>query len=433
MKKAAFYTLGCKVNQYETEAMSELFGKAGYEIVDFESAADVYVINTCTVTGMSDRKSRQIIRRAKKINPDAIIAVTGCYAQTSPDAVRMIDGVNVIIGTKDRGKIVSMVENAKKSSKTDAVSDIMQTHTFEDLSVKTYRDRTRAYIKIQEGCNQFCSYCIIPYARGPIRSRPFSDVLNEIKLLSASGFSEIVLTGIHVASYGLDLEKYDLADLILAADKFEGIKRIRLSSIEPMTLDKSFIRRIKNAKTLCPHFHISLQSGCDETLFRMNRKYTTEDYAKIADGIRESFEDAAITTDIMVGFPGETDEEFSKTVDFVKKIGFADAHIFQYSPRKGTPAAARSDQISPEVKFKRSKIISEITEKSKIEFQKSFIGKTKEVLFEKRAENGLFEGKTDNYLTVAVPCEEDLSGRFFSVLLKETAPFGILGEIQLPN
>ena len=432
MKKAAFYTLGCKVNRYETEAMSELFLKSGYEICDFDSYADIYVINTCTVTSMSDRKSRQIIRRAKKTNPDAIVAVTGCYAQTAPEDVKKIDGVNIVVGTKDRKNIVTLVEQAQSDSCINAVSDIMHTHSFEELSVETYHGRTRAYIKIQEGCSQFCSYCIIPYARGPIRSRPFNEVIDEIKRLAAGGFSEIILTGIHVASYGLDLANGEsLPALINAADKTEGIKRIRLSSIEPMTLNGDFIKKIKPCEKLCHHFHISLQSGCDKTLSRMNRKYTCKQFEEITDGLRKNYPDAAITTDVMVGFPGETDEEFAETVEFVKRISFADAHIFQYSPRKGTPAASFPNQVPPETKEKRSKTIAEITSESSLKFKQRFIDSTAEVLFEHRCHDkrGYYEGKTGNYLTVTAASGEDISGKFAKVKLQKITKDGIEGII----
>ncbi len=431
MKKAAFYTLGCKVNQYETEAMAEMFKSSGYEITDFENYADVYVINTCTVTNMSDRKSRQIIRRAKKTNPDAIVAVTGCYAQISPEDVKKIDGVNIVVGTKDRKNIVELTEAASADNCIDTVSDIMHTHDFEDLSIKTYQNRTRAYIKIQDGCNQFCSYCIIPYARGPVRSRPEHEVIAEIQKLADDGFSEIILTGIHVASYGKDLESCDLASLICKADKTDGIKRIRLSSIEPMTLNDDFIERIKPCSKLCHHFHLSLQSGCDETLKRMNRKYTCAEYENIVNGLRKNFADAAITTDIMVGFPGETEDEFLKTSEFVQRISFADAHIFQYSQRKGTPAAKRPDQVAPEIKEKRSKIIAEITQKSRDEFRNQFIGCELEVLFEQpyHKDNEYFEGKTSNYLTVIVPTSENLSGQIRNVTLLEMKDDVIVGKL----
>ena len=295
MKKAAFYTLGCKVNQYETEAMAELFADSGYEIKEFTEVADVYVINTCSVTNMGDRKSRQIIRRAKKLNPNAVIAVTGCYAQTAPDEVLAIEGVNLVLGTKDRKNIVTLVEELNTESNINHVSDIMSNHEFEELQIKQYSNRTRAFIKIQEGCNQFCSYCIIPYARGPVRSRAKDDVV-----------------GIHVASYGVDLGNTTLESLIMDVDKIDGVERIRLSSIEPMTLNQEFIDSIKDSKKLCHHFHISLQSGCDETLKRMNRKYTTAQFKGIVDGLREAFNDVAITTDIMVATSRNTCRKTSK-------------------------------------------------------------------------------------------------------------------------
>lgn len=420
MKKAAFYTLGCKVNQYETEAMSELFQNAGYDICDFNSAADVYVINTCSVTNMGDRKSRQIIRRAKKNNPNAVIAVTGCYAQTAPDEVMKIDGVNLVIGTKNRKNIVSLVEAVKPSENVNYVSDIMSNHEFEELHIKRYSNRTRAFIKVQEGCNQFCSYCIIPYARGPVRSRPFDEVLSEIHELALNGFKEIILVGIHIASYGVDLDGVTLADLIVAVDKIDGVERIRLSSIEPMTLNQKFIDNISSAKKLCHHFHISLQSGCDATLHRMNRKYTTAQFKEIVNGLRNAFSDAAITTDIMVGFPDETDEEFNETLDFIRDISFADAHVFQYSQRRGTPAAKRPGQIPPEIKEARSKIVINETQKSRDEFLSRFTGQTMRVLFEQPTNDGFFEGKTDNYITVHVKSDEQLNDEFRNVLIECT-------------
>ena len=418
MKKAAFYTLGCKVNQYETEAMSELFLQAGYEICDFDSYADVYVINTCTVTAMSDRKSRQIIRRAKKHNPDAIVIVTGCYAQTNPDALLKLCEVNLVLGNTGRSKIVELAESISADAHISAVNDIMKQHSFENIPIKSYHERTRAYIKIQEGCNQFCSYCIIPYARGPIRSRDIEEVLEQTKILAGNGYSEVIFTGIHIASYGLDTGRPLLAALLEKADKIEGIKRIRLSSIEPMTLNDEFVNSIRKSQKLCHHFHLSLQSGCDETLKRMNRKYTTDEYEQIVLGLRKNYPDVAITTDIMTGFPGETDEEFKRTVEFVKRISFADAHIFQYSQREGTVAAKRPDQIPPEVKEKRSKVLISLCEKSRDEFISSFIGEGLEVLFEQRRNDGYFEGKTSNYITVAVKCDGDLSGQYKNVVIE---------------
>ena len=429
MKKVAFYTLGCKVNQYETEAMSELFKKSGYEICDYDDFSDIYIINTCTVTGMSDRKSRQIIRRARKNNPNAFVIATGCYAQTSPGEILKIDGVNLVLGTRDRADIVTLYEKYSHSSGQCCVSDIMHTHDFDALSVSEYHDRTRAYIKVQEGCNQFCSYCIIPYARGPIRSRSFDEVIEETKSLAERGFTEITYVGIHIASYGLDTKSHDLADLLLAANAVPGIRRIRLSSIEPMTLDEKFIDKIKDCSKLCHHFHLSLQSGCDETLKRMNRKCTSEQYYSIVEGLRRHFPDAAVTTDIMVGFAGETDDEFETTCRFAEKVGFAGSHIFQYSVREGTPAANFPNQVDPQVKEKRSKIISEICRKSKQSFMEDMLGQTVEVLFEQRVNGGYFEGKTGNYQNVRVKTGDNLAGEYRKVHLTEINDDYFMGEI----
>lgn len=431
MKTAAFYTLGCKVNQYETEAMAEMFKKRGYEIVDFSEPADVYVINTCSVTSMSDRKSRQIIRRAKKLNPEAVVIAAGCYAQVAPEEVSGIEGVNLVLGTQGRKNIVDEAEKLKFSDRSCLVSDISRRHEFEDMEISDYEGMTRAYIKIQEGCNQFCTYCIIPYARGPIRSREPDDVIKEAARLAEDGFSEIILVGIHIASYGLDIKRSSLADIILQVNKLPGIKRIRLSSIEPMTLNAEFIEKIKPADKLCPHFHLSLQSGCDETLARMNRRYTTAQYADIVSAIRANFPDAAITTDVMVGFPGETEEEFLKSAEFVRKMSFADIHIFQYSIRPGTPAADFPDQVSPEVKERRSKVMEKIKRESMSRFLNSFTGRETEVLFEQPVHGrpGMFEGKTTNYITVRVKTDKDLSFRYGKVVIEAAEADGVTGRI----
>lgn len=428
MKKIAFYTLGCKVNQYETEAVSELFENNGYEIVPFSDPADYYVINTCSVTSMSDRKSRQIIRRAKKTNQDSVIAVMGCYSQTAPDEVLDIDGVNLVLGTKDKGSVVNLISTLTKDDKLNAVTSVKDNHTFEDLRVKKCLDHTRAFIKIQDGCSQFCSYCIIPYARGPVRSRNESDIIDEVKTLADSGFREVVLTGIHAASYGSDLGDTSLEQLLNKLDNIDGIKRIRLSSIEPMTLNADFVEKIKNCKKLCPHFHISLQSGCDATLKRMNRHYTTAQFAEVTDGLRKAFPDCAITTDIMTGFAGETEEEFNETLKFISDIKFSEAHVFQYSQRRGTPAAARPNQVSPEIKEARSKAVIAVTDKTQLEFLESHIGRTMEVLFETKAGAGLYEGKTANYMTVHARCDHDICGEFHNVLLENVKNKIIYGK-----
>lgn len=430
-KKAAFATLGCKVNQYETEAMIELFKKKGYETVDFSSAADIYIINTCSVTNMSDRKSRQIIRQAKKNNPSAVICVTGCYAQAAAEEVLDIDGVNLVMGTMGRESIADIAASLAVSDKINMTGNIMQNHTFEALSINTCTDRTRAYIKVQEGCSQFCSYCIIPFTRGPVRSRKMSDIMEEAARLADNGFTEIVLTGIHIAAFGRDTREADLAGLLLRISEIGKIRRIRLSSIEPMTLDSSFIEKIKNCEKLCPHFHISLQSGSDAVLERMNRHYTTAQFADITRLIRNFYPDAAITTDVMVGFPGETDEEFYETVKFMEYIGFAQAHIFEYSRRKGTKAAEMADQIDPAIKKQRSRILFDTANKSENQFLKSHTGKTMEVLFERPYKNmpGYFEGKTGNYITVAAAASENISGKYFNVKIDRAENNLVFGTI----
>ncbi len=433
MKKVAFFTLGCKVNQYETEAISETFKNNGYQIVDFEEFADVYVINTCTVTNLSDRKSRQMIRRAKKNNEDSIIAVVGCYAQTSPDEVMSIPGVNLVVGTKEKGKIVEnikMIESGK--NKINLVRDIMKTREFEELGVEVYKERTRAFIKIQEGCSQFCSYCIIPYARGPIRSRPVEYVLDEVSKLAVNGYKEIVLTGIHIASYGKDIKTTSLLDIIRKVHEIDGVERIRLGSIEPTTITPEFVDELGKLRKVCPHFHISLQSGCDSTLKRMNRRYTTDEYRSSIELIRANIKDVSVTTDVMVGFPGETDEEFGETVKFLNEISFAAMHVFKYSQRKGTPAAGFGNQISPEKKEERSNILIELSSRKNREFNKSFEGRIMEVLVEQevKGENGLVEGLTPNYIRVLSKGKSDLCGKILKVKLDEAVEDYMIGQIE---
>lgn len=429
MKTVAFYTLGCKVNQYETEAISEQFADKGYTVVPFSDKADFYIINTCSVTSMSDRKSRQIIRRAKHTNPNAVIAVMGCYSQTAPDDVLDIDGVNIVLGTKDKASVLNLVENAASDTKLNAVADVRNNHEYENLTIRRCMDHARAYIKIQDGCSQFCSYCIIPYARGPIRSRDEADILAEVKTLAENGYKEVILTGIHAASYGKDLKTTSLAQLLNKIDAVDGIRRVRLSSIEPMTLNSEFVDNIKGCKKLCPHFHISLQSGCDATLKRMNRHYTTAEFEAIVTGLRNAFPDCAVTTDIMTGFAGETDEEFLQTIEFINKIQFAEAHVFQYSPRRGTPAAKRPDQVAPQVKEQRSKAVIEATDKSHTEFLARHIGRTMEILYETKVKDGTYEGKTVNYINVHAPSDEDISGQFRQTLLERVENGIIYGKI----
>ncbi|MCT4594601.1 MAG: tRNA (N(6)-L-threonylcarbamoyladenosine(37)-C(2))-methylthiotransferase MtaB [Anaeromicrobium sp.] len=432
MGKVAFYTLGCKVNQYETEAMTELFEKNGYDLVESEEVADVYVINTCTVTNLGDRKSRQFIRRCKRKNPDSIVAVVGCYSQTAPDEVSKIEEVDVILGTSDRNKIVEYVKKKEKQKeKINVVTDIMEIKDFEEMTIHNIKGKTRAFLKIQEGCNQYCSYCIIPYARGPIRSRKLEDIIKEVKRLVENGFDEVVLTGIHVASYGKDLEEGTLLDVIKEVNKIEGLKRIRLSSIEPTIMTKEFVKTLSELDKVCEHFHLSLQSGCDETLKRMNRKYTTKEYREVVDRIRGYMPKVSITTDIIVGFPGETDEEFEKTIKFVKDIKFSQIHVFKYSPRKGTPAAKFENQVDGIIKNKRSEELISIVEKLTKEYNNKFIGQNKHVLFETKSaeEEGYYEGLTENYIKVLCKSNEDISGKVLNTKLEKIHNEIVFGSI----
>lgn len=418
MRTVAFHTLGCKVNQYETEAITELFEREGYEVVDFESMADVYVINTCTVTNLSDRKSRQMIRRAKKNNENGIIVVAGCYAQTAPEEVSKIPGVNLIIGTKERSKIIEYIKEIEVGQQAvNVVEDIMGARYFEQLNVDTYKERTRAFLKIQEGCSQFCSYCIIPYARGPIRSRKPEDVLEEVKRMAESGFKEIVLTGIHVASYGKDLKTTSLLDIIQRVHLIDGIERIRLGSIEPTSITQEFVKAAKELHKLCPHYHISLQSGCDKTLKRMNRKYNSEEYRNGVNLLRQNIRDVSITTDVMVGFPGETEEEFNETYNFLKEINLTQMHIFKFSPRKGTPAAAYEDQVASEKKDYRSNLLITLSRENTINFNRRYIGKVVQVLIEQEVKDkkGFVEGITPNYMRVLCDGSGNLKGEIMNV------------------
>lgn len=402
MDKVVFHTLGCKVNQYETEAMEELFEKNGYKVVNEDEVSDIYVINTCTVTNLADRKSRQIIRRAKRKNPDAVVAVVGCYSQVSPDEISNIKGVDVIIGTTERNRIVELCEQAKKeNSQINIVRNVKGQKEFETINIDTVKGKTRAYMKIQDGCNQFCTYCIIPYARGPIRSREIENIINETIKLAENGFKEIVFTGIHIASYGKDIEDTSLIEVLEKVSKVEGIERIRFSSIEPTLIDDEFMKNLVSIGKICNHFHLSLQSGSNTVLQRMNRKYTREQYKNIANIIRKYMPDAGITTDIIVGFPGETEEEFKETIQFVKDIKFSRIHVFKYSPREGTPAASYQDQIDGNIKNHRSKILISLGEELIKEFNSKFIDQKLSVLFEeKNRDNNFIEGYTTNYIRV---------------------------------
>lgn len=419
MKKVALYTLGCRVNQYETEAMAETFIKKGYEAVDFEDYADVYVINTCTVTNMGDRKSRQMIRKAKRKNPDSIIAVAGCYAQVSPDEAAAIEGVDVVVGTSDKGRIADLVEEYEKNKKKiKMVENIMNVREFEELQIDEYQDRTRAFLKIQDGCDRYCSYCLIPLARGPVRSRKPENIINEVVKLADKGFKEVILSGIHVASYGKDIGDVTLLDVIKGINEVDGIERIRIGSVDPTFFTEKVIKEIAKIEKLCPHFHLSLQSGCNETLKRMNRHYTSEEYKATVEGLRQAFPDVSITTDVIVGFPGETDEEFESTYKFLKDIRLSKMHIFKYSPRKGTRAAQYKEQVPPEVKEQRSKILLELDSELERAFIEKFISRKMDVLFEEM--NGeISNGYTKNYIKVSVNSEDDISGKIYDANLTE--------------
>lgn len=433
-KTVSFLTLGCKVNQYDTQAMQEKFIQSGYEVVEFHDVAHVYVINTCTVTNLGDRKSRQSIRRAHRLNPNALIAVVGCYAQTAPKEILNIPGVDLVLGTKDRNRIVEYVEKAQIAEKPiNEVSNIMDVHEFEEMPITAFDGKTRVVLKIQEGCDRYCSYCIIPYARGPIRSRAPQDVINQVEGLVEVGFQEFVLTGIHVASYGRDLEgSVSLLSLIDSIGNIKGVKRIRLGSLEPTLLTEKFITTIKNMPKVCAHFHLSLQSGNDMTLKRMNRKYNTDQYRQIVERLRNHIKDAAITTDIMVGFPGETQEEFEGTMDFVEDIGFSRIHVFKYSPRKGTPAAKYRDQTPENIKEDRSHRLIALGQRMEDEYLESFIGKEELILFEEESKDkkGWYEGYTHNYIRVAAPGHENLMGTIKSVTLERVCHGRVLGRIN---
>lgn len=416
-KKIAFITLGCKVNLYDTEAMAELFTEKGYEVVDFEEYADVYLINTCTVTNLGDKKSRQMIRRAKRINPNSVVVATGCYAQVASEEVAKIEGINIVIGTKNRSEIVETVENyVAENGVVNNVSDIMGEKEFEPLQISRLTNRTRAYIKIQEGCNRYCTYCIIPYARGPIRSRKPEEVVEEVKKLAENGFKEVVLTGIHVASYGLDLGNITLADIIEKVHSVDGIERIRFSSMEPLAIDNEFVARMSKLPKVCDHYHLSLQSGCNRTLKRMNRKYNTEQYAEACERLRNAFPNVAITTDIIVGFPDETEEDFKESLAFAERMKLDKIHTFPYSPKKGTPAAKMKNQISGDVKSQRSKEMIALSDKMNIDFLNNNIGKTVPVLFEDM-ENGFWQGHTTNYIKVLAKSDENLNNKIVDVKL----------------
>lgn len=418
-KSIGLVTLGCRVNQYETEAISETFIKRGYEVAGLDEFADVFVINTCTVTNVGDKKSRQMIRKTKKINPEAVVVVAGCYAQVAPDEVSQIEGVDIIIGTKEKGKAIEMVEKfVHEKHQIKNVDSIMSIREFEELEIDQYQDRTRAFLKIQDGCNRYCSYCLIPYARGPIRSRNPENIISEVKKLAKNGFREVILSGIHVASYGKDLDNITLVDVVEKIDEIEGIDRIRIGSVEPMFFTKETVEKLTSYKKFCPHFHLSLQSGCNETLKRMNRHYTAEMYQETVEIIRNSFKDSSITTDVIVGFPGETEEEFNTTYEFLKKIELAKMHIFKFSPRKGTRAAEFKEQVAADIKEVRSKLLLTLDEELEAKYIQKYIGKEMDILFEE-TKNNVSSGYTRNYIKVNVETIEDITGKILNAKLTE--------------
>lgn len=413
MKKAALHNLGCKVNAYETEAMQQMLENAGYEIVPFQEYADVYIINTCSVTNMADRKSRQMLHRAKAKNPDAVVVGTGCYIQTKEEEALKDTAIDIVIGNNKKHELVERIEAFMKDHKDrDDVLDINhEKQEYEELFLSRTAEHTRAFIKVQDGCNQFCSYCIIPYARGRVRSRKLEHVVKEVERLAANGYKEIVLTGIHLSSYGTDLGD-NLLHLIQEVHKIDGIERIRLGSLEPRLVTEDFAKELSGLSKICPHFHLSLQSGCDATLQRMNRKYTAEEYAHACSLLRNVFDHPAITTDVIVGFPGETEEEFQITKEFLARIHFYEMHIFKYSKRQGTKAAVMPEQISEQEKTNRSAQLIRLGEKMSKEFRKHYIGSTQEVLFEEENEidgRTYFTGYTREYVKVAVKSDENLS------------------------
>ena len=421
MKKAALHNLGCKVNAYETEAMQQLLEQAGYEIVPFEEKADVYIVNTCTVTNIADRKSRQMLHRAKKQNPEALVVAAGCYVQAAEAELKEDSAVDLLIGNNRKKDLISILKAYESGVQEDAVIDINHTKEYEALSVTQTAEHTRAYVKVQDGCNQFCSYCIIPYARGRVRSRPASEVCQEIESLARAGYQEVVLTGIHLSSYGLDLEGESLLSLIQAVHQIDGIRRIRLGSLEPRIVTEEFAAALAGMEKFCPHFHLSLQSGCDATLSRMNRRYMAEEYERTCELLRRTFDQPALTTDVIVGFPGETEEEFEETLAFLKRIRLFETHVFKYSRRRGTRAAVMENQIPEQVKTERSRILMELDRENSEAYILEQRGRDVEILIEeKMVLNGTEYqvGHTKEYIRAAVIAEQDLTNRIVSARIE---------------
>ena len=424
MKKVALHNLGCKVNAYETEAMQEMLEHAGYEIVPFQEGADIYVINTCTVTNIADRKSRQMLHRARKMNPDAVVVAAGCYVQAQAEKQVIDPCIDIVLGNNKKQDLLTALQAYEEAhGDLREVIDINHTKEYENLHLTKQGEHTRAYIKVQDGCNQFCSYCIIPYARGRVRSRAKEDVVAEVTDLAKNGYQEVVLTGIHLSSYGIDFENEDnLLSLIRAVHEIEEIKRIRLGSLEPRIITEEFVQAIAALPKMCPHFHLSLQSGCNETLKRMNRRYTSEEFYEKCEILRKYFEKPALTTDVIVGFPQETEEEFETTYEFLKKICFYETHIFKYSKREGTKAAVMQGQIPEQIKAKRSARLIELGEKNRRAYEESFLGKTVEVLVEEKSDvNGkeMWTGHTKEYMKIALESEKNLQNCILNVQIKD--------------
>ena len=420
--KVALHNLGCKVNAYETEAMQELLEQKGYEIVPFKEGADVYVINTCTVTNMADRKSRQMIHRAKKMNPEAIVVAAGCYVQAKEQSGEVDECIDVVIGNNKKKDLIEILEQyqEKRQGVKKAVIDINHTKEYEEMHLSKTSEHTRAYIKVQDGCNQFCTYCIIPFARGRVRSRAKVDVIREVKDLAANGYQEVVLTGIHLSSYGVDLDGEDLLSLILAVHEIDGIKRIRLGSLEPRIITEEFAKTISGLDKMCPHFHLSLQSGCNATLGRMNRRYNAEEYYEKCQLLRKYLGNPALTTDVIVGFPGETEEEFAQSKAFVDKVNFYETHIFKYSKRAGTKAAVMENQVPEQVKTVRSNVLLKLDKIKREAYEENWLGKTVEVLMEESIQidgKAYQVGHTKEYVKVAVATDVNLQNKLVSVLL----------------
>ena len=429
MKKVALHNLGCKVNAYETEAMKEMLEKEWYEIVPFKEGADIYIINTCTVTNIADRKSRQMLHRARKMNPNAIVVAAGCYVQAQENEHHELDScIDIVIGNNKKQDLIQILDEYESKCKTEEVIDINHTNEYENLNLSRTGEHTRAYIKVQDGCNQFCSYCIIPFARGRVRSRSLEDVVQEVTTLSGNGYKEVVLTGIHLSSYGVDFEeqearkKTDLLTLILAVHEIPGIERIRLGSLEPRIITEEFAKTIAGLPKMCPHFHLSLQSGCDATLKRMNRRYTTGEYYEKCELLRKYFDHPALTTDVIVGFPGETEEEFEESKAFVDKVNFYETHIFKYSKREGTRAAVMENQVPEQIKAERSAQLIELGAKKQEAYEKEMVGKNVEILVEEPAQiNGkeVQVGHTKEYIKVALESDENLQNQIVKVRIDD--------------